>query len=150
MKFLNFLKRHLFFTITMVIILIIAIVGFIVAKKLFFTNNGNKYGNRLDDIEKYEISGDQASKLINGFKENPDVLDISYVLTGKRVDVLIKIKDGIPVDDARGLAGNILNYFDDEQKKYYDFEVMISCDNQENALYPIAGYKHKTQDGFRW
>ncbi len=150
MKFLKFLKKHLFLTIATVIFLIIAIVGIVVVKKLFFTDNGNKYGNRLEDIEKYEINGDQSSRLVNGLKENPDVLEASYTLTGRRVDIIIKLKDGIPVDNARGLAGTVLDYFDADQKKYYDFEVMISCENQENAAYPIAGYKHKSQDGFKW
>lgn len=150
MKFLKFLRRHLFFTIFAVIFLIITIVGVVVVKKLFFTDNGNKYGNRLENIENYEINGDQSSRLVNGIKEDQNVVDVNYTLTGRRVDVMIKIKDGISVEDARNIGNKALEYFDDEQKKYYDFEVFVSCENKENTAYPIAGYKHKTQDGFRW
>lgn len=150
MKFLKFLKRHMFFTVATVIFLILVIVGVIVCKNLFFSSNGNKYGHRLDGIEQHEINGDQSARIVNSIKEDDRVVSASYTLTGRRIDVLYTVKGDVDADTAKSFANKILDVLEDEQEKYYDIEIFISCESAENEIYPIAGYKNKSASEIRW
>ena len=62
MKLLNFIKKHCFLFVSLLIILIVLIVGIIIMKKLFFSNSGDVFGNRLEGIEKHVISDETLNK----------------------------------------------------------------------------------------
>lgn len=150
MKFLNFLKRHIFFTIATIICLIIFIVGIVLVKKYFFVNNGNEFGNRLDGIEENRITDEQLSKIVEELKNIEQITSASYNVVGRRANFTYKVVNGIDKETARTYTGKILELLDDNQKKYYDIEVMIESENQEDGNFPTIGYKHKSSEGFSW
>ena len=53
------------------------------------------------------------------------------------------------VEDEKALGQPILDTIDDDDKSYYDIELLIDT-IEENENYPIAGYKHKTEEEFNF
>ena len=150
MKFINFLKRHCFLFISLLIILIILIAGFIVAKKLFFSNEGDVFGNRLEGIEQHQISNDVFGKIKTELESLEQINSVKNNIVGKRVNFIIDVKSEVDVIASKGFADKILEYFEDDIKSFYDIQVMITNEDEENINYPIIGYKHKTKVGFSW
>ena len=52
-------------------------------------------------------------------------------------------------EDAKKLGDTILDKISDGDKEYYDIQILIDTED-ENDNYPIAGYKHKTEDNFTY
>lgn len=148
MKFLSFIKRHCFLFISLLIILIILIVGFIVAKNLFFSSHGDPFGTRLDGIEEAKITDDDLSKVKENLENIEQIISVENNIVGRRADFIIKVKADVDIITAKGYPDKILEYLSDESKSFYDIQVMITNEDGENQNYPIIGYKHKTKAGF--
>ena len=150
MKFLNFIKKHCFLFISLLIILIVLIVGIILMKNLFFSNSGDVFGNRLDGIEDHVISDEILNKIKTELEVNEQINSVKNNIVGKRVDFIIDVKIDVDIITAKSFADKILEYFDDNIKSFYDIQVMITNEDSENLNYPIIGYKHKSKVGFSW
>lgn len=150
MKFIDFVKKHLFLCIALLFMIIILTVGIIFVKKVFFSSSGNEFGNRIDDISNYQISKDNYSNIENELKSDEIVSDVSHNLVGRRLDFIITVNDKATVQLAKDLGGKILSNFSDDIKGYYDIELMIKSENSESTDFPIIGYKHKTSSEFVW
>ena len=53
------------------------------------------------------------------------------------------------LETAKGLTTTITDNLEKTQTSYYDIQVFISKDN-DDASFPIIGYKHKDKDGISW
>ena len=146
---MKFIKKHKIEFIALFTIIIICILGYFAVKPLL-GNDSNKYGNRLDGIENVKITDEQVKKLTSEMEENKDVKSIKYDLQGRLIYIILEVSNETAVDVSKGYANKILNYFDDEQKTYYDMQVIIKSDSKESEVYPIIGAKHKTSTSFIW
>lgn len=146
---MKFIKKHKIEFIALFTIIIICILGYFAVKPLL-GNDSNKYGNRLDGIENVKITEEQVKKLTSEMEENKDVKSIKYDLQGRLIYIILEVSNETAVDVSKGYANKILNYFDDEQKTYYDMQVIIKSDSEESEVYPIIGAKHKTSTSFIW
>ena len=146
---MKFIKKHKIEIIALFTIIIICILGYFAVKPLL-GNDSNKYGNRLDGIENVKITDEQVKKLTSEMEENKDVKSIKYDLQGRLIYIILEVSNETAVDVSKGYANKILNYFDDEQKTYYDMQVIIKSDSEESEVYPIIGAKHKTSTSFIW
>ena len=111
--------------------------------------SNNKYGDRLDGIEDHEISSDTVKDIENSLKENDKVTDVTYNIEGRILDFIITVSNDMSTEDAKKLGDTILDKISDEDKKYYDIQILIDTE-EENDNYPIAGYKHKSEDNFTY
>lgn len=135
------------------------IIGGIIFLVLFFTIiiwlfivpvfSNNKYGDRLKDIENHEISSSSIDKIENTLKENQQVKDVTYHNEGRILNFIITVSNEMTSDDAKKLCDTISENLSDDDKSYYDIQVLIDTE-EENENYPIAGYKHKTEDKFEY
>ena len=58
------MKKHKGLIICLVILLILGIIAFVVAKKLLYPDSSkNKYGDRLNGIENYPISDNTINEM---------------------------------------------------------------------------------------
>ena len=146
---MKFIKKHKIEFIALFTIIIICTLGYFAVKPLL-GNDSNKYGNRLDGIENVKITDEQVKKLTSEMEENKDVKSIKYDLQGRLIYIILEVSNETAVDVSKGYANKILNYFDDEQKTYYDMQVIIKSDSEESEVYPIIGAKHKTSTSFIW
>lgn len=145
----NFIRTHkkqclIGGAIFLVLFLVIIIWLFIVP---LFGNN--KYGDRLDGIEDHKISSDTINDIENTIKENQMVSDIEYHNEGRILNFIITVSGEMNVEDAKALDDVILDKISDSDKEYYDIQVLIDTED-ENENYPIAGYKHKTEKDFNY
>ena len=148
MKFLEFIKRHCFLVVSLLIILIVLITGIIVAKSLFFSSHGDAFGNRLDGIEEHRINDEELEKIKNELENIEQVMSVENNIVGKRANFIIKVKADVDVETSKGYATKILDYLKEDSKEFYDIHVMIINEDEENQNYPIIGAKHKTREGF--
>ena len=111
--------------------------------------SNNKYGDRLDGIEDHEISSDTVKDIENSLKENDKVTDVTYNNEGRILDFIITVSNDMSTEDAKKLGDTILDKISDDDKKYYDIQILIDTE-EENENYPIAGYKHKSEDNFTY
>ena len=111
--------------------------------------SNNKYGDRLDGIEDHKISSDTVKDIENSLKENDKVTDVTYNNEGRILDFIITVSNDMSTEDAKKLGDTILDKISDDDKKYYDIQILIGTE-EENDNYPIAGYKHKSEDNFTY
>ena len=145
----NFFKTHkkqcmIGGIVFLVIFFLILIWLFIVP---VFSNN--KYGDRLDGIKEHKISSDTVKDIENSLKENDKVTDVTYNNEGRILDFIITVSNDMSTEDAKKLGDTILDKISDDDKKYYDIQILIDTE-EENDNYPIAGYKHKSEDNFTY
>ncbi len=146
---MKFIKKHKIEVIAVLIIFIICILSYFAIKPLL-GNDSNKYGNRLDGIENVKISDEQINKMIKELEDKKDIKSVKYNLEGRLIYIIVEVSNETAVDVSKGYANKILEYFDDEQKSYYDIQVIVKSDSSESEVYPIIGSKHKTSTGFVW
>ena len=111
--------------------------------------SNNKYGDRLDGIEDHKISSDTVKDIENSLKENDKVTDVTYNNEGRILDFILTVSNDMSTEDAKKLGDTILDKISDDDKKYYDIQILIDTE-EENENYPIAGYKHKSEDNFTY
>ena len=99
--------------------------------------------------DKVEISKTTVSKLKEEMAALSEVDNIDYRLQGRLIYISLKMASGVSKDTAKEIAIKTLDYFTEDEKKYYDIQIIITT-SDENAEYPIIGYKHKTSTEFVW
>lgn len=109
--------------------------------------SNNKYGDRLDGIENHKISSSTIDDIENTLKGNEQVSNVDYHNEGRILNFIITVSNDMSTDNAKKLGDTILDKISDDDKKYYDIQILIDTE-EENDNYPIAGYKHKTEDNF--
>lgn len=111
--------------------------------------SNNKYGDRLDGIKDHKISSDTVKDIEDSLKENDKVTDVTYNNEGRILDFIITVSNDMSTEDAKKLGDTILDKISDDDKKYYDIQILIDTE-EEDDNYPIAGYKHKSEDNFTY
>ena len=109
--------------------------------------SNNKYGDRLDGIEDHKISSSTIDDIENTLKGNEQVSNVDYHNEGRILNFIITVSNDMSTDNAKKLGDTILDKISDDDKKYYDIQILIDTE-EENENYPIAGYKHKTEKAF--
>ena len=146
-KVKKFIKEHkkqclIGGAIFLVIFLIIMIWLFVIP---LFSNN--KYGDRLEGIDKHKISSSTIDDIKNTIKENKQVNEVTYHSEGRILNFIINVSADMKKEDAKALDDIILDKISKENQSYYDIQILIDTD-EENQNYPIAGYKNKAQEDF--
>ncbi len=144
------LKKHKVLCIILSCITILLLIAILVIKTLIFPNSGKSlYGNRLDGISDVRINDDRKNIIKQRLLDNDNIDKVDLYLKGRIINILINVTKDVDYINAKSYADNILSEFSNEEKKYYDFQFYISC-NECDELYPIIGYKHKTSVNFIW
>lgn len=146
---MDFIKKHKKATIICFILLVIFIALFLFLRIFMVDSKKDKYGNRLDGIEKVQISDETISKMTQDINALEEVEKIEYRLQGRLIYLSLEVKAEVSKDTAKEIAAKTLNYFTDEEKAYYDIQIIITSLG-ENTDYPFIGYKHKTESVFVW
>ncbi len=151
---MNWIKENKLLSILIGIVLIFTIIIICIMVKLLSGNNTSEYGDRLDGIEKVQISKKTTDKMIKELKAEEKIEDVTYIRDGKKqqgrlISVILEVKDTTP-EEAKELGNKVLTYFDDEEKAFYDIQVYLDNVDEKNNEFPIIGYKHKTSETLVW
>lgn len=147
---------------------VILIAFAVLVIKLILPSNGvNKYGDRLENIEKYPFSEKDQKKVIKSIKDREQVTACKIDMQGKIINVIFTVKKEVSKDEAKIIASESLGSFSDKTKEYYDIQFMIKKKGEEGTKvtkqisdeetkevtvyeFPIMGYKNKRSEGIVW
>ena len=138
-----YLLNYIGLTIIFVIILLIIFIELLVG------GSSNKYGNRLDGIDKVKISNETYESVKKEVEDTELVEKVETRLQGKIVYTTIELKDGITVEKAKEIAANTLDNYSEDELKYYDFSFFLKWKGEEKDTV-ITGNKHHNLDSITW
>ena len=145
----NFIKNNKVTVVAFIICVIFVVLVFAI-KLTFFPNEGTAiYGDRLDGIEKVEITDKQQKGIIKSLEDKDEVKSADTDIKGRTLNVLITVNDDVELDPAKALTSSVIDNLKKDQTSFYDIQVFISKDN-DDTRFPIIGYKHQNKDGFSW
>lgn len=145
----NFIKNNKVTVIAFIICVIFVILVFAL-RLTFFPNEGTAiYGDRLDGIEKVEITDSDQKNIIKSLEEKDEVKNADTDIKGRTLNVLITVNDDVELDSSKALTSSVIDNLKKDQTGYYDIQIYISKDN-DDTRYPIIGYKHQDKDEFSW
>lgn len=147
---MNFIKKNKLLVVFISLLIIFIILAVILLTQLIGGNKNGEYGNRLNGIEKVEISSKVVDQIEKEIKEEELVTKVKYDLKGKLVNIILTVEDAKEIDSVKEIGNKILTYFDEDQLSYYDIQILVKSDNEESEKYPIIGYKHKTRETINW
>ena len=155
MKFIKNHKTEFILLVTVGLILLVSVIMFLV---VWFQGTNNKYGDRLNGIEKVELKDGYMKSLLSKIKEEKEyVIEDSYNLEGRLLSVSVKVKSYTDKNETKKIGDIIKENLKEDELSFYDIQLYISFEeddkkeeNEENKVYPIIGYKHKTNDSFVW
>ena len=134
--------------IILAIIVAVLVAGLFAVKNFFFPNeSGVLYGNRLDGRDKVKIKEDTKKQIKDTLGERSSSVKVR--IAGRIIYIDVVVNDDVSKEDARGLGDKVLEFFSDQEKSYYDIQILIN--NKANAeQFPIIGYKHHTRESLTW
>lgn len=147
----SFYKNNRVYSILM-IISIVCIVAILVGVVLYFLGqtSKDKYGNRLEGIEKVEIKESKLDDIEKKITENELVKSTDAVIKGKLVYITVTLNTGTHAD-AEAIAQSSLELFSDEEKAFYDIQYIV--DNKDEKIeenFPVMGYIKAGNSVIKW
>ena len=137
-KFLRFIKKNIFLIIMSLFVLTGITIILVVMFKFFISGN-NEYGNRLNGIEKVEITKKDMSEIASSIEENEMVANASVRLQGKIIYITIKYNEGINKEQAKQVATSTLEKFSAEELEFYDLGYFLSSEGESG--FNVTGSK---------
>lgn len=144
------LKENKYTTIVFIIFLVLFLLGGLLFGLVMPKRGVPVYGNRLDGIEKVEVTKKQTDKLLSDIKSKSYVKDVSTNTNGKIINVVVEVKNGTDVKTAKELGKTVLGAFTDDQKKFFDIQLYLKNENKDAKGYPIIGYKNSSANDFAY
>ena len=151
-KIKRFYKEHRIFTILMAVVLVCVVLIITVLVQCFYVGNGSdKYGNRLEGIEKYKITESRQKDFENNIANNDKVKSVDIKVTGKIIYITMQITEGVELVEAQSIAQKSLESFSEKEQSFYDFNITLkqnSTDKSDGFI--ISGAKNKNGSGLNW
>lgn len=148
-KLKKWINKNRGFAIICALALILFIIMVVIFVKLLVGGSSNKYGNRLDGIDKVKISNEIYESVKEEVKDVEGVNDVSVRLQGKIVYTTIELSDSISSDKAKEIAKNTLDNYTEDELKYYDFSFFLKWKGEESDKV-ITGNKHHNLEDITW
>lgn len=144
----KYMRNHMRLFIVLIIFTVL-VIGCFVAYNAIFVNNQTKYGTRLDGIDSVKITNDKKQDITDNIKSLEIAKSIEIKITGKIINIIVVVNDEVEVGKAKEISDKVLEKLSDEEKKFYDVQIFVSKDN-DDAKFPIVGYKHHNRDNTTW
>lgn len=127
--------------IVLFIILIILMVWLFILPSF----KSNKYGDRLKEKDKHEISKEVIDKIKDKSSSSDSVLKIDYHNEGRILNFTVTVDSNFGVDQAKEFVNGMISEISEDDQKYYDIQIYVDS-NDKSDKYPIIGYKNKNSD----
>jgi len=130
MSFKKFIKKNsvplmLFVLLLVIIIAVVLFIGMFVP-----SNKNGIYGNRLDGIEEYAIENATWEK-IESLATEKDFSKVTTRLKGRVI--YVHLYTTLEREKAKKASEVIFEAFSAEQKLYYDFDIVIHNESEEEG-----------------
>ena len=147
----KFFKEHRVFTILMAVVLVCVILIATVLFRLFYDSKKGKYGDRLEGIEKVQLSEKKLDDIETKIIAEKNVLVAECHVQGKIVYIHITFDIPESLVEAQGTAQKSLEFFSEEEKNFYDFHFTLKKSSTENSEgFLIEGAKNKNGQSLNW
>lgn len=145
---MGLISRHKILSVICFLAFAIVVILFYIFCSVF-VGGSNVYGNRLDGIEKVELSSGDLKKVKESITASEFVDDAKVRVQGKIVYIDIIYKKEISVDSAKEIASKSLEEFSKEELEFYDFEYILTTTDSDNddSGFKITGTKGPKTDG---
>lgn len=148
--FLKMLLRHKILTVICFLSFTVVLVMFYIFCSVF-VGGADKYGNRLNGIEKVEFSSKELTSIADSIEKNDEVEKSTVRVQGKIVYVNIVYKKDVIVDRAKEIANDSLKKFDEDELKFYDIEyIMTQVNDGDKDGFKITGTKGPKTEGISY
>lgn len=148
-KIKKWINKNKGLAILLLLTIIFVIILLIIFIELLVGGSANKYGNRLDGIDKVKISNETYESVKKEVEDTELVEKVETRLQGKIVYTTIELKDGITEAKAKEIATNTLDNYSEDELKYYDFSFFLKWKGEEEDTV-ITGNKHHNLDSITW
>lgn len=144
---MTFIRKHKLssWLVLLFLIILVAVIVFLI--NISVRNETDKYGSRIDGIDNVQISASKVDEIKNAVLTNTQINKIIYRLDGKLIKFFIEIKKDTGDLNFESILSTIIEEFDDKEKKFYDFEIFMTCEEKREP-YPIIAYKHRNNELF--
>lgn len=149
----KFFKEHRIFTILMAIVVVCMVLIITVLINVFggFLDDSGSYGNRLEGIDKVQISEKKESDFENNIANNDKIKSVDLRVQGKIIYITMQVEPNVMLEEAKGIALKCLDEFSEEEKAFYDFNFTLkqnSTDKSEGFI--ISGAKNSNGTKLLW
>ena len=143
---MKFIKKNINIILGVLILVLILGVG-IFLKVMFFPSDSKViYGNRLEGIEKVKIKDSKIKDMKKAISDTSKSVNIR--IAGRIIYVDTVVNKDVNLETAKGYGNKILELLSEEEKNYYDVQLMI--DKEDSSQFPIIGYKHHANAAIIW
>ena len=148
----KFYREHRVFTILMAIILVCLVIITTILIQCFYIGKGtDKYGDRLDGIENYEISEAKISDYEVNLANNEKVKTAKLNITGRVIYINVEYETNCSLEEAESIVAKSLESFTNEEQKFYDFNITLEKDATASSDgFLISGAHNKNGSGMIW
>lgn len=147
-KIKNWILKNKGLAIILLLSLVLLVILIIIFVTLLVGGSANKYGNRLEGIEKVKIDEDTYDGIEEELLDTDKVESSSVRLQGRNIYTTIVLKSDTSLDDAKALAMNTLDNYKEEELSYYDFSFFLKWPGEEDIV--ITGNKHHDLTEISW
>lgn len=147
-KLLKELKQNKYTTIVFCLFLGLFLIAWIVYGMVMPKAGTPVYGNRLEGIEKVELTESDTSKIVKNLKDEDIVTSASTHLSGKILNIIVEVEEKTKEKTAKELKKVAIETLTKEQLSFYDVQLFITNENKELKGYPIIGYKNSSEKDF--
>ncbi len=147
---MNFIKQYKM-TLAAILVFIILVVAGHFAYSLLVTNNESDicYG-RDEGKDLHPIASETYQKVKESLESQKFVSNVSTDEKCLLVKVSVTVSNDATTDQAKSLGKLVLDEFSDDQKSFYDFQLIVSKEDKEKTDFPMIASKHKTSSEFVW
>lgn len=148
----KFYKENRVFSILMgIVLLCVIIILFVVLKYFVFGNGKDVYGDRLKDVEKYEISDTLKKDVVSKLENDDTIKNAKVEVSVRTIYITITFNSGIDIIEAEGKAVNALENFSEDELGYYDIEFILTSESSDDYEgFNIMGAKNVNGSNIVW
>ena len=132
-KIKNWANRNKGLAIIIALTIVLLLILLIIFLQMLIGGSSDKYGNRLDGIDKVKISNETfegVKKEVTDTELTEDVSDTSK-------------------DKAKEIASATLDNYSEDELKFYDFSFFLKWKGEEGDTV-VTGNKHHSLDSITW
>ena len=147
---MKFIKKYRY-TIILILVFILLLCLAVKMKEVLMPDDQKElYGNRLEEIGEHKIESSLYNKIKSEIEALDNVSKITYRTQGKIINFIITVTDETTLVDAKELGNSIITYFEEEDVKYYTFQIYVKKNDEKLDNFPIIGAKNPLTNEIIW
>ena len=134
-----------------ILVVCFSVIGVLFYKYFYAGTSSSKYGDRLDGIEKYQLSDTLESDIKKVYENTKSIGSVKVNVKGKIIYINIDFIESVKIETAKTEAVKSLEKIGEENLTYYDVQYILSYSGkEENENFPVFGAKSSSSLKVVW